>query len=309
MKLRQRRFLPNLSLLLAFDAVMRAGSVTAAAQDLSLTQSTVSRLIQTLEAQLGQPLFVRHRKRLIPTEAAERYFTDIARALDLVQRASMSLVANPDGGNLDLAVLPTFGTRWLAPRLPGFLSANPGISVNLATRFRAFNFDAEPFDAVIYFGRDDWPGAVHVKLFDERLTACASPDFLRAHPITRPEDLEGLVLLQLESRPTAWEAWFAGQGSGHGHAGRRATNGMLMDQFSMMIQAALAGLGVALLPDYLARAEIAEGRLLPILGQAVPGSGAYWLAWPKAKAERKPIAAFRDWLLAQTALSEMPGVG
>lgn len=295
--MRQRRFLPNLSLLMAFDAVMRNGSVTAAAQDLALTQSTVSRLIQTLETQLGQPLFIRHRKRLVPTEAALRYGRDISGALDLIQRASMSLIANPDGGTLDLAVLPTFATRWLAPRLPGFLSANPGISVNLATRFRAFSFDAEPYDAVIYFGRDDWPGAVHVKLFDETLTACAAPDFLHRHPIRDAGDMRDLVLLQLETRLSAWAAWFAGQGV----RAAPIVNGMLMDQFSMMIQAAISGLGVALLPDYLARIEIAEGRLQPILRSAVPGTGAYWLAWPQAKSGRKPIEAFRSWIATQIA--------
>lgn len=292
MILRPRRFLPNLSLLLAFDAVMRAGSVTGAAQDLGLTQSTVSRLLQSLEAQLGQPLFVRHKKRLAPTEAAERYFRDISGALDIIQRASMSLVANPDGGTLDLAVLPTFATRWLAPRLPDFLSQNPGISVNLTTRFRTFSFETEPFDAVIFFGRSDWPGAEHLKLFDERLTACASPQFLASHPVSRPEALADSVLLQLETRPGAWSDWFAGQGI----APPEGQHGMMMDQFSMMIQAAISGLGVALLPDYLARIEIAEGRLLPILRTAVPARGAYWLAWPGRKAGLKPLDAFRDWI-------------
>ena len=297
MNLRQRRFLPNLSLLLAFDAVMRAGSVTGAALELGLTQSTISRLIQSLEAQLGLALFIRHKKRLIPTEAAQRYFRDISGALEMIQRASMSLIANPDGGTLDLAVLPTFATRWLAPRLPQFLSDNPGISVNLTTRFRKFTFDAEPFDAVIYFGADDWPGAEHLKLFDERLTACASPDFLTAHPIAQPADLAGAVLLQLQTRPGAWSDWFAGQG-----APRPAgASGMMMDQFSMMIQAAISGLGVALLPDYLARIEIAEDRLRPILQQAVPGRGAYWLAWPERKAGLKPLQAFRDWLADRMA--------
>lgn len=289
---RQRRFLPNLSLLLAFDAVMRSGSVTGAAQDLSLTQSTVSRLIQTLEAQLGQQLFRRHRKRLVPTEAAKRYFAEISSALDIVQRASMSLIANPEGGTLSLAVLPTFGTRWLAPRLPGFLSANPGISVNLATRFARFNFDAEPFDAMICFGRDDWPEARHLKLFDERLTACASPGFLTDHPIDRAGDLHDCVLLQLETRPSAWDAWFAGQRA----SPPAIRNGMLMDQFSMMIQAAISGLGVALLPDYLAQIEIAEGRLRPVLRQAVAGPGSYWLAWPAAKDDLGPLKAFRGWI-------------
>ncbi|SIT05290.1 LysR family transcriptional regulator [Paracoccus saliphilus] len=295
MKLRQRRFLPNLSLLMAFDAVMRNGSVTGAAQDLSLTQSTVSRLVQSLEAQLGQPLFIRHRKRLVPTEAAHRYFREISQALDQIQRSSMSLIANPDGGSLDLAVLPTFATRWLAPRLPAFLSANPGVSVNLATRFKSFSFDAERFDAVIYFGQDDWPGAVHVKLFDEQVTACASPEFLSRYPVTRAEDLDDLVLLQLETRLTAWADWFAGQGA----EAPPIRNGMLMDQFSMMIQAAISGLGVALLPDYLAQIEIAEGRLQPILRPAVPGTGAYWLAWPAARQGLKPLEAFRGWITAQ----------
>ncbi len=211
MFLRQRRFLPNLSLLLAFDAVMRTGSVTGAAQDLGLTQSTVSRLLQSLEAQLGQELFIRHKKRLTPTEAAERYFRDISAALDLIQRGSMSLIANPDGGSLDLAVLPTFATRWLAPRLPDFLSGHPGVSINLTTRFRRFSFDEEPFDAMIFYGRDDWPGAEHLKLFDERLTACAAPDLLARNPVATPADLAGMVLLQLPTRPDAWQAWFRGQ--------------------------------------------------------------------------------------------------
>ncbi len=297
MNLRQRRFLPNLSLLLAFDAVMRAGSVTGAAQELGLTQSTVSRLIQSLEAQLGLALFIRHKKRLIPTEAAGRYFRDISGALEIIQRASTSLIANPDGGTLDLAVLPTFATRWLAPRLPQFLSEHPGISINLTTRFRKFTFDAEPFDAVIYFGADDWPGAEYLKLFDERLTACAAPDFLAAHPVADAADLAGAVLLQLQTRPGAWSDWFAGQ-----NAPRPAdTSGMMMDQFSMMIQAAISGLGVALLPDYLAQIEISEGRLCPILRPAVPGRGAYWLAWPERKAGLKPLEAFRAWLAEQMA--------
>lgn len=307
MILRQRRFLPNLSLLLAFDAVMRRGSVTGAAQDLGLTQSTISRLIQSLENQLGTALFIRHKKRLTPTEAAERYFRDISGALDIIGRAGMSLIANPDGGTLDLAVLPTFATRWLAPRLPDFLSQNPGVSVNLTTRFTTFSFETEPFDAVIFFGRDDWPGARHLKLFEERLTACVAPQVLAERPIAGTADLTGAVLLQLATRPDAWSDWFAGQAAGQPeHVGA-----MVVDQFSMMIQVAISGLGVALLPDYLARIEIAEGRLLPVLRQAVPGRGAYWLAWPDRKAGLKPLEAFRTWLagrMAQDGVHAQDGV-
>lgn len=291
MFLRQRRFLPNLSLLLAFDAVMRTGSVTGAAQDLGLTQSTVSRLLQSLEAQLGQELFIRHKKRLTPTEAAERYFRDISAALDLIQRGSMTLIANPDGGSLDLAVLPTLGTRWLAPRLPEFLSLHPGISINLTTRFERFSFQTEPFDAVIFYGQADWPDAGHLKLFDERLTACASPGLLERTSIMTPDDVKSTMLLQLPTRPDAWSDWFRGQG-----VEPEAVHGMMVDQFSMMIQVAISGMGIALLPDYLARIEIAEGRLLPILRQAVPASGSYWLAWPRHHDAFKPLMALRNWI-------------
>lgn len=292
MNVRQRRFLPSLPLLMAFDGVMRCGGVTAAAAELSLTQSTVTRLIQSLEAQLGLPLFTRRNKRLVPTEAARRYHAEIATALDTIQRASMSLITNPEGGSLDLAVLPTLGTMWLAPRLPAFLAANPGISVNLTTRFSRFDFDGEPFDAMIYVGQGDWPGAAHLKLFEETLTACAAPSLLADHPVARAEDLHDLLLLQIKTRPMAWEAWFEGQSA----SPPAAMQSMWLDQFSMVTQAAISGLGVALLPDYLARIEIAVGRLHPLLREAVPGAAAYWLAWPESKDASRPLRAFRSWL-------------
>lgn len=289
--MRPRRFLPSMKTLMALDAVMRHGSVTAAADELALTQSAVSRLIQTLEEQLGCVLFVRDRRRLVPTTAAQAYQRDIARALDMVQRASMTLLSNPEGGTLSLAVLPTFATRWLGPRLGRFLAAHPGISVNLSTRIRRFDFDTEAFDAVIFHGQADWPRADHMALFSERLTACAAPDFMARHPIRHAGDMQTLPLLILESRPFAWDDWFAGQDSLPIAAG-----GMQMDTFSMMIQAAISGLGVALLPDYLAATEIAERRLVPVLRPSVGSRGSYWLAWPETRRDDGPMRAFRGWL-------------
>ncbi|CAM3183499.1 LysR substrate-binding domain-containing protein [Paracoccus nototheniae] len=292
--MRQRRFLPSLSQLIALEAVMRHRSVTAAADELSLTQSTVSRLIAALEDQLGKPLFLRQRKRLIPTAEALVYAAHITQGLDLIQRASMGLIANPGGGTLSLSVLPTFATRWLAPRIGQFLSDNPGISVNLSTKIQRVSLATGAFDAAIYFGQGDWPDAHHMRLFDERLTACAAPGFLARHPVTGTADMAGLPMLQLETRPHGWQAWFAAQGGGG-----VAVRGMVMDQFSMMIQSAIAGLGVALLPSYLAEPEIAEGRLLPLLRPAVPGDGAYWLAWPDRHQGDPAFLRFRTWIAAQ----------
>jgi LysR family transcriptional regulator, glycine cleavage system transcriptional activator len=292
--MRTRRFLPSISLLSAFDAVARTGSTAAAARELDLSQSTVSRLIQNLEGQIGCALFQRQRQRLITTEPARAYARDIARALDLIQRASTQVSTNPGGGVLSLAILPAFGTRWLAPRLGSFLGANPGITVNLATRLRRFNFEAESFDAAIHFGRDDWQDAGHLKLFDETVTACASPAFIMANNIRTVSDLARVQLLQLETRRKAWNAWF----KAHEHPSERAS-GMLFDQFATMTQSAIAGLGVALLPDYLADLERDEGRLVPLFRRSIATGGSYWLVWPLSRSDYIPLAAFRNWLAPQ----------
>ncbi|ACP22705.1 putative transcriptional regulator, LysR family (plasmid) [Sinorhizobium fredii NGR234] len=295
-EMRPRRFLPSISLLSAFEAVLRTGSISAAAREVNLTQSTVSRLVQSLEEQLGRPLFERHRQRLIPTEAAQAYGRDVTRALDLIQRGSMEFSANPGGGALSLAILPAFGTRWLAPRLGRFLTKNPGVTINLATRLKRFNFAAEGFDAAIHFGTDDWRDAGHMMLFEERLTACISPALLAEHPVRSVNDMAGLPLLQLETRSNAWATWFAAQ-----DAEAPSVTGMLLDQFATMTQAAISGLGVALLPDYLADIEIEEKRLVPLLKRAIPGSGAYWLVWPRSRAKYPPLEAFRSWLAAEVS--------
>lgn len=289
--MRPRRFLPSLSLLSAFEAVLRTGSTAAAARELCLTQGTVSRLVQTLESQLDRPLFERHRQRLVPTEAAIAYGRDISRALDLIQRGSMEFTANPSGGTLSLAILPAFGARWLAPRLGGFLNEHPGVTVNLATRLKRFNFAAESFDAAIHFGTDDWRDAGHIKLFDERLTACIAPALIGEHPMSSPLDILRWPLLQLETRPTAWRAWFTAQGSEVPVA-----TGMLFDQFATMTQAAISGLGVALLPEYLASVEIQEKRLVPLFQTSITETGSYWLVWPQERANYPPLDAFRKWL-------------
>src|SRR6478609_3312214 len=137
--LTSRRFLPSTALLSAFEAVSRTGSVTAAAKELDLTQSAVSRQIKTLEEQLGVELFIRERQTVRLTLAGDGYAREIREALRRISSASLNLRANPYGGTLNLAILPTFGTRWLAPRLGRFLSQNPGVTINLVTRLSPFD--------------------------------------------------------------------------------------------------------------------------------------------------------------------------
>ncbi len=286
-----RRYIPSVSLLAAFEAVCRLGSTAAAARELSLTQGAVSRLVQNLEGQLGVQLFRREGRRLMPTEAALAYARDVRKALELIARASLGLRANPGGGVLNLAILPTFGTRWLAPRLADFLAENPGVTLNLGTRLRPFDFAAETFDAAIHFGTRPWPDAEHLLLFEERIIAACAPEFAQTHRLETPQDLLNQSLLQLESRPNAWTAWFA-----HHGLAAPAMRGIMFDQFALMLQAAAHGLGIALLPEFLAKPEIAEGRLVRTPGAEVSGVGAYYLVWPTGVAPSPALVAFRDWI-------------
>ncbi|MFZ5708247.1 MAG: LysR substrate-binding domain-containing protein [Pseudomonadota bacterium] len=295
-----RRYLPSTALLAAFEAVCRTGSAAEAARHLSLTQGTVSRLIQSLEEHLGVALFRRDRRRLTPTEAARAYAAEVRPALDQIARATMTLLSGGGAGALNLAILPGFGTHWLAPRLPAFLAAHPGVTVNLATRLRPFDFAAEGFDAAIHYGRADWPGAGHLRLMEERVIPVAAASLaatLRPGlPDSLPDSLLAAPLLQIESRPNAWRGWFRARG-----VEATVPRGMVFDQFATMAQAAIAGLGVALLPEFVVGPILAEGRLAA-LGEAGAVSGAaYWLVWPEARAEHPPVAAFREWVRGQVA--------
>ncbi len=292
-----RRFMPALSMLSAFEAAARTGSITAAAQELNLTQSAVSRQILALEEQLESQLFIRERRRIRLTLAGETYAREIREALHKIADASLNLRANPAGGTLNLAILPTFGTRWLAPRLPRFLRDHPGVTVNLATRSQRFDFSLDTADAAIHFGESDWPNAETVFIRDEAVVPVCSPDFAHRNPVATPEDLRALPLLHLTSRPDAWQHWFIAQG-----AAADGIHGMLFDQFATIAGAATAGLGVALLPDFLFDEELAAGTLTRILDLPLRSAGNYHLVWPRGRATHPPLAAFRDWLEKETGI-------
>lgn len=288
-----RRLLPSMSGLTALEAVDRLGTATAAAEELSLSQGAVSRALQALEGQLGVALVVRERKRLRLTPAAQDYARQIRAALQSISGASLKLRANPEGGSLNLAILPAFGVQWLAPRLSRFAQQVPGVTVNLSTRLQMFDFDETDFDAAIHFGREDWPGAEHMLLLDEVVLPVCAPGLLTT-PLERADDLLDLPILQLESRPGAWRRYLALQGV----EGRRPA-GMMFDQFATMAQAALHGLGVALLPQFMVQDPLREGRLVQAWPVPGTGLGSYYLVWPKGRPDRGPLAAFRGWLAAE----------
>ncbi|MCJ9721356.1 LysR family transcriptional regulator [Agrobacterium sp. SHOUNA12C] len=289
-----RRFLPSLSLLSAFEAAARTGSVTVAARELDLTQSAVSRQIKALEEQLGVELFVRERQTIRLTLAGDSYAREIREALRRISSASLDLRANPNGGTLNVAILPTFGTRWLAPRLGDFLATNPGITINLVTRLSPFDFRLDSIDAAIHFGHPHWPGAELAFLMSERTMPACSPDFLARHRLVEPADFLQVPLLHLTTRPDAWEKWLAANG-----APASGVRGMLFDQFATAAQAAISGLGVALLPTFLIQEELKRGELVAASPNELESDERYYLACPFERLAYPPLVRFREWIVNQ----------
>lgn len=292
-----RRYLPSIAALTALEAVERLGTASAAAEALSLTQGAISRQLRALEDQLGVPLMIRERQRLRLTPAALDYVAEVRKALGILSSAALTLKTNPRGGSLNLAILPAFGMHWLAPRLADFAARHPEVSINLSTRLRPFDFATEPFDAAIHYGHRDWPGAEHLKLMEEEILAVGAPGLLPA-PLTAPEEVLRLPLLQLQSRTGDWGRWL----THHGAPGHRP-GGMLFDQFATMTQAAIHGLGLALLPVFLIGRDLAEGRLIPAYGAPVKALGSYYLVWPGERPERGPLASFRAWAGTQARVT------
>ena len=288
-----RRYLPSMASLLALESVDRLGSASAAAVELNLTQGAVSRQLKVLEDQLGLTLLIRDKQRLRLTPAAKDYVREVRRSLQTLSAASLTLRANPTGGALNLAILPAFGMHWLAPRLARFAAQHPEVTVNLSTRLKPFDFATSPFDAAIHYGRQDWPGVNYLDLMDEDLLAVVAPGLLAAS-LMDAKAILGHPLLQLESRMGDWGRWLAH----HGSPGLRPP-AMLFDQFATMTQAAIHGLGLALLPVFLIKRELAEGRLIAAYGAAIKSQGSYALVWPKDPAPRAPLASFQRWLAVE----------
>lgn len=290
-----RRFLPSIPSLRALEALDRLGSASAVAGELNLTQSAISRQLQTLEHQIGTDLFVRERKRLSLTPAAQRYAAEVRQALTQIAQASLRVQVAPLGGTLNLAILPTFGMRWLVPRLPDFARLHPDVTINMATRLQPFHFATEGFDAAIYYGDGAWQDADCLFLRHEHLLPVCAPTLLHDKQVVSLRDIAGLPLLHIQTRPRAWIEWFEAQGL----AQKTALPGAMYDQFSTITQAALHGLGVALMPDYLVERDLAQGRLIALHPTPTEASGAYYLVWPTDKSSDPSLQAFRDWLATQ----------
>ncbi|MDR6961515.1 DNA-binding transcriptional LysR family regulator [Pseudomonas brassicacearum] len=290
-----RRKIPSTAALISFEAAARHESFTKAAQELSLTQGAICRQIASLEDFLSVELFRRSRRGVKLTEAGLSYSRRIATQLDAVERDTLSVMGHTGANVIELAVVPTFGTQWLLPRLKDFQQQHPEVTVNLTNRTRPFLFADTEFDAAIYFGDADWSGTESHKLMGENPMPVCSPALLGNQNSLTAQAIAELPLLQQTTRPYAWRQWFSSQNLNIA----RDLTGPRYELFSMLAQAAMHDMGVALIPPFLIQRELAEKRLVVANRNALSSIKAYYLMIPERKVESASLRAFRDWLVKQ----------
>lgn len=297
-----RRKIPPLQALVCFDAAARHESYTRAAQELSLTQSAVSRQIGALEAFLGVALFRRTRHGVALTPSGTTYARQTALRLESMERDTLDAMADQGrGGSLALAAVPTFATRWLLPRLPDFAQRQPDAVVHIETRTRPFLFADGEFDAALYAGTPaqvaNWAGTRAVLLMPEDVVPVCSPRLLPRGKRVTPAAVAQMPLLQQSTRPDGWRQWFDAQQVD----APRARTGPRYELFSMLATAAAHGLGVALMPTMLVGDELARGELVVACARPLSGQRNYYLVTPDRGEPRPLLAAFADWLGAQAS--------
>jgi LysR family transcriptional regulator, glycine cleavage system transcriptional activator len=294
----RRSLVPDIANLQAFECAARHGNFTRAAEELSLTQSAISRQIRDLELQTGLLLFERVRQRVILSEAGLRFLPDVRRLISQSEQLMIRAVAAADKDEaLSIATLPTFGSRWLMPRLPRFLAERPSVALTIESRAEPFDFDEEGFDLAIHYGKPTWAKATSTFLCSEIVLPIASAALFQELKPKTPSDLIDAPLLHLTTRPRLWQQWFEANGA----STDRGFRGNRFDQFSMMIGAVQADMGVALLPSYLIEDDIRSGSLIPIFDLPMATEFSYYVVLPENRQHNIAANGFKDWLLGQVS--------
>jgi len=291
------RRLPSLNGLKAFEAAARHESFTRAADELCVTQGAVSHQVKALEAELGIKLFNRERQRLIITEAGRFYLGVIRDALDRVSVGTDMLLQRQNSGALTVSTSPNFAAKWLVNRLGRFAEAHPEIDLRVSASMHHVDFAREDVDLAIRHGDGAVPGLHLTRLCSEVLAPVCSPTLMRGkHGLSKPGNLTHHSLLYLDNR-NDWTKWLEAAGFGSVDL----TRGPVLNQASMVLDAAVSGQGVALARSALAAGDIIGGRLVRPFKFSLRVPYAYWIVCPKATAKFPKIVAFREWLLAEAS--------
>ncbi len=286
--------LPSLDALRAFEAAGRQLSFTLAAAELGVTQGAISRRIRGLEQALGARLFERRIRAVALTPAGRRYLAAVQEGLDVIARGTAEIRSERRADRLVVSALPSFAARWLMPRL----AADPpkGLAIELDPSHDLIRFPSARAEAALRYGPGGWPDCWAERLMGERIVPVATPAYVAQHRLRRARDLTRAVLRHAPRRDS-WACWLDAAGIG----GARGSEERQLGDYNVVIQAALAGQGVALGRLTLIGPELADGRLVPVCEPQIPDESAYWLVAARGAAETPRIRRFHDWLRRQIA--------
>jgi LysR family glycine cleavage system transcriptional activator len=281
-----------------FHTAARAGSVSRAAQELGVTPSAISQQIASLEVHLGTSLMVKSGRRVVLTEAGERYFEMIAENIDRIADATQNVRGYMSSKSLSVRATPTLSTKWLLPRLNRFLEANPELDVHVDATNEPTDFSREGVDIEIRHGEGSWYGLFVEGLAEERFLPVCAPT-LCAPGVLEASDLSSYRLIHSVKSQMQWGRWFAAAGV----ATRATWRRVLFDRSHMAIDAAVNGIGIALESDLMMWRELQEGTLICPLRHPPPAKRVtQWLVCPHDRLRRRRVRIFLDWVRAERDL-------
>jgi DNA-binding transcriptional LysR family regulator len=282
--------LPPLNGLRAFEAAARTGSYVAAAGELNVSPSAISRLVKLLEQRLGAVLFERLPNGLELTERGAVYLREVSGAFERIASATERLQGG--GSSLLVGAGPTLAMRWLIPRLATFQSANPEIDVRLSTSVAEADPMRPDWTAAIRIGDGAWPGLVSRFLFTADLFPVCAPAL--AKTLRKPRDLEQATILRVANAPEDWPLWLDAAGI----SDKALKHARYFDYAAFALQAAVDGLGVAMARAPFVVDDLAAGRLARPFKLAVPKGRGWYLVYRPAQENNPALGAFRAWLLS-----------
>lgn len=280
----------------AFEAAARHESVSRAAEELFVTHGAVSHQVRALEADLGVKLFTRNGKRLCLTEAGSRYAQQVRAALMMLADATRAVRSNDRDRRLVISMLSSFSARWVTPRIGPFIERHPEIDLELQSTNALTDFARDDVDVAIRFGSGDYPGLYVEPLLEEVFFPVCSPTLNGGVLPKEPADLVRYSLLRSDDE--LWRPWFDAAGLDTLTEPRR---GVLYQDSSNLLQAAIDGQGIALVRRSLAMHEVALGRIVRLFDIDGPSPWDYYFVCPPPLLQAERVQAFRSWLLEEMA--------
>ena len=293
--------LPPLNALRAFDASARHRSFSRAADELNVTPAAISHQIKGLEEFLGASLFRRAKGTLMLTEAGQQILPGVRKGFVAFREAMENFGLHHEAGPINVAVTPSFGAKWMIPKLEHFNRAHPEIDIRISTTLELVDYENDGVDIGVRFGQGDYGDLVSERFLGSEITPVCSPSLMQGDtPLKKPEDLARFTLLHDESplvdetQPN-WAMWLRAVGADNVDA----SHGLRFDSIGACQNAAIEGVGVALGRTALIKDDLEAGRLVRPFELSLPSTFTYFVVYPERSRKRPKVMAFRDWLFAE----------